>query len=290
MWSHTPSPGGRAGDGAGTAHGPEETALAPGIAHRCGPVPAGPRQLHGAADGPGREPERPQPPPAGRTPSRQKVRPVPFPGVAGVSLAPKPSTICTVGSRQSGHVWGSLGLPVAGVGTPARRRVVWQPRHHGCAQARLHVPHRRPQGGPLVACDHLAPEGLCSRHSVHKFTRDPDLKVRLVTFWTLSVPAAAGACKHGRGVWCPVMGMASKELLGCWPGDPARGFQVDWVLEGHRGRGGHAREAAGGAEITSRSTLQGLCQCLGGSCRPRARSCDAGLQGRTLAQRHLCQL
>ena len=77
--------------------------------------PAGPRQLHGAADGPGREPERPQPPPAGRTPSRQKVCPAPFPGVAGVSLAPKPSTIRAVG-RQSGHVRGSLGFPVAGWG------------------------------------------------------------------------------------------------------------------------------------------------------------------------------
>lgn len=109
------SPGGWAGAGAGTAHGPEETALAPGIAHHCGPVPAGPRQLHRAADGPGREPERPQPPPAGRTPSRQKVCPAPFPGVAGVSLAPKPSTIRAVG-RQSGHVRGSLGFPVAGWG------------------------------------------------------------------------------------------------------------------------------------------------------------------------------
>lgn len=136
---------------------------------------------------------------------------------------------------------GSLGFPVAGVGTPARRYVLWQPRHHGCAQARPRVPYRRPRGGPLVACDHLVPKGLCSRHSVHKFTRDPDLKVRLVTFWTLSVPAAARAREHGQGVWCPVMGVASKELLGCWRGDPARGFQVGWHPEGPQ-RQGRARQ------------------------------------------------
>ena len=281
---HTPSPGVRAG----AARGPGETVLAPGIAHRRGPVPAGPRQLHGAADGPGREPERPQPPPAGRTPSRQKVRPAPFPGIAGVSLAPEPGTVSIVGGRQSGHMRGSLGLPVAGVGTPARRCVVWQPCHHGCAQARPRAPHRRPRAGPLVAWTTSrlkvsAPVTQCTSLLETQTSKSdwPHLGH--------SVPGAARARKHGQGVWCPVMGMASEELVGCWPGHPVRGFQVDWGPGGPQ-RQGRTHRRSRRRSRNSEQVRTSVCQCLGGSCRPRAHSCDAGLQGRTRAQRHLCQL
>lgn len=50
-------------------------------------------------------------------------------------------------------------------------------------------PSRRASG----CLDHLAPKGFCSRHSVHKFTRDPDLKVRLATFGTLRTWSRQGA-------------------------------------------------------------------------------------------------
>lgn len=46
----------------------------PGLGSSSSPLPTGPQQLHGTADGAGGEPEGPQPPLARRPPSRQKVR------------------------------------------------------------------------------------------------------------------------------------------------------------------------------------------------------------------------
>ena len=167
-------PRGRAGAGAGRGSGPWES-LTTVVLSLQGRVSCTGRLMVQAVNQRGRSPR----PSAGHPHSRRYV--------------PKPSTVSGVGSPQRGRArrqWACEGKRApCGWGGDTSQEACPGPAT---------VPHRGPPGGPLVSCDHLVPEGLCSRHSAHKFTRDPDLKARLATFWTLSVPAAPGACEHGQ--------------------------------------------------------------------------------------------
>lgn len=119
-------------------------------------------------------------------------------------------------------------------------------------------PSRRPRAGPLVAWTTSRLKVSAHRHSVHKFTFDTQTSKsdwpRLDTPY-LEPP---GAQAWAAGVWCPVMNVASKELVGCWLGLPCQG-DSRWagVLEGHRGRGGHT-----GLRRRSRNSGQVPHQCL----------------------------
>lgn len=165
---------------------------------------------------------------------------------------------------------------------------MWQLCRHGCAQAWPRAPHRRPRAGPLVA---WTTSRLKVSAPVTQCTSLLDTQTSKSDWprFGHSVPGASRARKHGRGVWCPVMGVASKELVGCWLGLPVRGFQVGWGPGGPQGQGRTHRRSRRRSR-NSEQVRTSVCQCLGGSCRPRARSCDAGLQGRTRAQCRLCQL
>lgn len=151
-------PRGRAGAGAGRGSGPRAS-LTTVVLSPQGRASCTGRLMVQAVNQRGRSPR----PPAGHPHGRRYVL-RPSRALLGSRWLLNPAPSAWWGAHREGvlgghgHVRGS-GLPVAGVGTPARRR----------AQARP-VPHRGPPGGPLVSCDHLVPEGLCSRHSAHKFT------------------------------------------------------------------------------------------------------------------------
>ena len=264
-------PRGRAGAGAGRGSGPWES-LTTVVLSLQGRVSCTGRLMVQAVNQRGRSPR----PSAGHPHSRRYV-PRPSRALLRSRWFLNPALSAWWGAHRegvlgdSGHVRGS-GLPVAGVGTPARRR----------AQARPLSLTAALQAGPWfpVTTSCLKVCALVTQHTSLPETQTsrPDWP-HFGHFPCLQPP---GPASMGRRV---VPSEASKGLVGCWPGDPARGFQAGWVLEGHRGRG-----AAGGAETAGSSAPRGPCLCLGGSPRPRARSRDARLQGTTRAQRHRCRL
>lgn len=152
------------------------------------------------------------------------------------------------------------------------------------------VPPRRPRAGPLVAWTTSrlkvsAPVTQCT-----SFALSPDLKSDWPRFGH-SVPGAARRAQAwGGGVWS---GSDEAWLQRSWWAAGLGSLSGDsrWagVLESHRGRGRTHRRSRRRSR-NSEQVRTSVCQCLGGSCRPRARSCDAGLQGGTRAQCRLCQL